>query len=59
MTAPGWYARHDCTHAHCPRACPKPQPAEMPDGRLLCSRCLVLEGIEIEMVPCTPETCAD
>ncbi len=52
-----WYTQHNCLHAHCIRGCEKPQPDIVADGRLLCMRCLVLCGIESEMVPCTPETC--
>ena len=52
-----WYARHHCTHAHCPRGCDKPQPFETNDGRLLCSRCWVQDDVQSEMIPCTPDIC--
>lgn len=53
-----WYAEHGCTHAHCPLGCEKPQPA-LVDGKMLCMKCLVLTGQISEVVPCTPETCAE
>lgn len=54
----GWCVARGCSHAHCPHDCESPQP--FVDGeRLLCGRCWHLEGIETEMVPCTPEMCAE
>lgn len=52
-----WYAERAVDHAHCPNGCEKPQPAQQPDGRLLCMKCLVLSGVEAEMIPCTPDVC--
>ncbi len=54
-----WYAANDCDHAHCQQACDKPQPFLTADGRLLCSRCWVIDGVQSEMIPCRPETCED
>lgn len=51
-----WYTQHGCTHAHCPFGCDKPQPDMLGDD-LVCSRCLVLDGVVSIMIPCTPETC--
>lgn len=51
-----WYARHDCSHAHCPLDCEHPQP--FLDGDiLLCGRCWFIEGRQTEMVACTPDVC--
>ncbi len=44
-------------HAHCPYLCEHPQPLRLPDGRLVCGRCAILDGEEVEMIPCTPEIC--
>lgn len=59
MAIVNWYTRHNCQHAHCPNGCDKPQPFETDDGRLLCSRCSVQDGVIAEMIPCRPETCED
>ncbi len=53
-----WYSQHDCTHAHCPLECEKPQPM-LRDGKMLCMKCWVLDGIESEVIPCTPSLCGD
>lgn len=53
-----WHEVRNCTHAHCPTGHDKSQPS-LVNGRMLCMRCLVLNGVEVEVVPCTPETCPD
>ena len=53
-----WYKDNNCSHAHCPLGCEKPQP-EVCGGKLLCMKCLVLYDTLTEMVPCTPEICED
>jgi hypothetical protein len=52
-----WLAAHSCDHAHCPEGCEKPQPRMIDGGRLVCGRCLVIEGRISEMIPCVPEIC--
>jgi hypothetical protein len=61
----------DVNHSHCPDG--HPQPVLLDDGRELCGRCLFRFGEaciaggrylrwvfeEVEMVPCTPETCEE
>lgn len=60
MTADEWYAAHNCTHAHCPLDCGEhPQPFLGADGRMVCGRCAVIDGIINEMIPCNPETCEE
>jgi hypothetical protein len=60
MSEQEWYEAHGCTHAHCPRrACDKPQPQLLADGRMVCGRCLVYEGEAVEVVPCTPQACGE
>jgi hypothetical protein len=54
-----WYRLHGCDHAHCPNECEHPQPFLLPDGRMVCGRCAILDGQFVEMIPCTPETCGD
>ncbi len=44
-------------HAHCPYRCEHPQPFRLPDGRLVCGRCAILDDVLVEMIPCTPEIC--
>ena len=51
-----WYEVNNCQHAHCPEGCEKPQPVQVGD-RLLCSRCMYERGVEVEMIPCHPDTC--
>ncbi len=51
-----WCRTRGVTHAHCPRGCEHPQPVAVGD-RLLCGRCLILFGEEVECLPCGPETC--
>lgn len=51
-----WCKANDCTHGHCPLQCAKPQPFAL-DGRLVCGRCAVLDGVVSEMLPCVPELC--
>jgi len=53
-----WYRSRGCDHAHCPTGHDKPQPS-LSGGRMLCMRCLVVDGVETEVVPCTPENCGD
>lgn len=56
MTVAEWYADHDCRHAHCPNGCENPQPF-MDGDKALCGRCANLDHQEVEMLPCTPDTC--
>lgn len=56
--ARAWYADRNCTHAHCPTGHDKPQP-ELVGGRMLCMYCRHVRGEDVEVVPCTPETCAE
>lgn len=56
LATTSWYEQHDCTHAHCPDGCEHPQPILI-DGRMLCGRCLIRFGEEVEVIPCTPEHC--
>lgn len=58
MTEHDWYRIHNCSHAHCPLNCEHPRPFLDDRGRMLCGRCAVY-GAEMEMVPCSPETCED
>ena len=45
-------------HHHCPHECEHPQPFKR-GGRLLCGRCWFVDGIETDVVLCTPATCGD
>ncbi len=57
MTYPEWCLANGYDHAHCPQGCEKPGPFVLADGRLICGRCAVKYGEEVEMVPCVPEVC--
>ena len=46
-------------HYHCPHDCEHPQPFDNVDGRKLCGRCFFVEGVETEMILCTPDVCPD
>lgn len=52
-----WCRARGCTHGHCSLLCQHPQPVGLEDGRLVCGRCLFVEGLVTEMAPCTPEVC--
>lgn len=54
-----WCEVRGVTHAHCVLHCDKPQPTLLPDGRLVCGRCLVVDGVASECVACTPDVCGD
>ena len=46
-------------HDHCPNRCDHPQPGDYAGtGRRICGNCWFHSGIEVEVVPCTPEVCA-
>lgn len=53
-----WYASNGCDHAHCPVGCDKPQPRTV-SGVLVCGKCLVINGVWSEMIPCTPAACEE
>jgi hypothetical protein len=52
-----WNAANDCNHGHCPLNCEHPQPILLAGGRFVCGRCLILDGLVTEMVPCRPAIC--
>jgi len=53
-----WYEDNNCTHAHCPEGCDKPQPS-LVNRKMLCMRCYVKYGVISEMIPCDPKNCED
>lgn len=59
ITYSQWCAERGTDHAHCPDWCEHPQPLVLDDGRCVCGRCLIVFGEQVEVVPCTPETCPD
>ena len=54
-----WCRANDCTHAHCPRECEKPQPIIDDQGVAICGRCWCVDGERVPVEPCRPETCGD
>lgn len=52
-----WYTARGCTHVHCPEGCEHPQERLLEDGRMVCGRCLVVEGKITEVLPCVPGVC--
>jgi hypothetical protein len=52
-----WCTAHGVSHGHCPRGHDKPQPIIADDGRCLCAGCLCVDGLEVEVIPCTPDVC--
>jgi hypothetical protein len=53
-----WCRDHECQHGHCPLGCEHPQPFAT-DGRLVCGRCAIVDGVFTDMIPCTPEVCGE
>jgi hypothetical protein len=47
------------THYHCPYGHEHPQPCKLEDGRVICRKCLYDDGVEVECILCTPETCGE
>lgn len=54
-----WYTLHKCQHVHCPFGCEHPQERLTTDGRMLCWRCWVVDGVVTEVLPCVPGVCND
>jgi hypothetical protein len=52
-----WCVANSCTHGHCPFDCEHPQPIVLDDGRCVCGRCLVIDKVITEMLPCVPAVC--
>lgn len=52
-----WCEAHGVSHGHCPQGCEHPQPAMTDDGRLICMRCLCVEGLLTLVVPCGAGVC--
>lgn len=52
-----WCVANNTHHGHCPLGCEHPQPVGLADGRLVCGRCLFIDNVATEMVPCTPTNC--
>lgn len=54
-----WYEDHNCAHVHCPLRCEHPQEILTDDGRMLCGRCWVINGVMTEVLPCVKGVCDD
>lgn len=54
-----WYAERNCTHVHCSAGCEHPQERMLSDGRMVCGRCLILDGLITLVSPCVPGVCDD